>query len=80
MSFPVSTNVDLAQDWSTHSNVAGLSPDQYQSQSNDPIRLARDHWVGRSAYINDSSAIIDAIDVEMLDVRHCFHFPFFAYL
>ncbi|KAF8529046.1 PIN domain-containing protein [Hysterangium stoloniferum] len=63
-----SNNEGPAQGWPNHSGATALVPAVDQDQSNDPIRLARDHWVGRDAYINDSSTIIDAIDVEMLDV------------
>lgn len=51
-------------------------PTIYQDRSdpdelyNDPVRVARDHWVVRHTNISDSSEIIDSIDVDMIDVRN----------
>jgi len=63
-----SNNEHPAQVWPNHSGATTLVPTFDEGQSIDPIRLARDHWVSRDAYVNDSSTIIDAIDIEMSDI------------
>ncbi|KAF8591417.1 hypothetical protein K439DRAFT_894135 [Ramaria rubella] len=50
-----------------HSPVRGLSEQEDATINDDPVRIARDHWVARPTYISDSSEIIDSIDVDMVD-------------
>lgn len=47
-----------------------ISQSNSEASQDDPIRMARDHWVVRHGKVSDSTEIIDSIDIDMIDVRN----------